>query len=56
MDFMDGYILDVRIESAATSHLKALEVWRCEKCRRFFVDSGDGEPRETDGLPTGALP
>src|SRR3990172_6062044 len=30
MDFVARYILDVRLESAAPSHLKDFEAWRCE--------------------------
>ena len=55
MDFMGRYILDVRLESAAPSHLKDFEAWRCEKCGKLFVDSGDGRPLETETLPEGAL-
>lgn len=55
MDFLGRYILDVRLESAAPSHLKDFEAWRCEKCGKMFVDSGDGVPRVTERLPEGAL-
>jgi len=55
MDFVGRYILDVRLESAAPSSLQAFEVWRCEKCVKMFVDSGDGKLRETEQLPRGAL-
>jgi len=43
MDFVGRYILDVRLESAAPSHLKDFEAWRCEKCGNLFVDPGDGK-------------
>lgn len=55
MDFVGRYILDVRFESAAPSHLKDFEAWRCEKCGRLFVDPGDGRPYETQTLPEGGL-
>ena len=56
MDFVGRYILDVRLESAAPSHLKDFEAWRCEKCGKFFVDPGDGRPHETERLSEDALP
>jgi hypothetical protein len=56
MDFVGRYILDVRLESAAPSHLKDFEAWRCEKCEKFFVDPGDGKPHETENLPKDGLP
>jgi hypothetical protein len=56
MDFVDRFIIDVRLESAAPSHLRDLEAWRCEKCGKLFVDPGDGHPHETERLPSGALP
>jgi uncharacterized protein with PIN domain len=55
MDFVDRYILEVRPESAAPSHLRDLEAWRCEKCGRLFVDPGDGQPHETKTLPERSL-
>jgi hypothetical protein len=55
MDFVGRYILDVRLESAAPSHLKDFEAWRCEKCAKSFVDIGDGETRETEQLPKEGL-
>ena len=55
MDFMGRYILDVRLESAAPSHLKDFEAWRCEKCGKLFVDPGDGRCYETETLPEGGL-
>ena len=55
MDFIASYILEVRLESAAPSHLKDFEAWRCEKCGKLFVDPGDGQPHETKSLPKGAL-
>jgi len=56
MDFLGRFILDVRLESAAPSHLKDFEAWRCEKCGKMFVDPGDGLPHETETLPKWALP
>jgi len=56
MDFVDRYILDVRLESAAPSHLTDFEAWRCGKCGRLFVDSGDGHPHEIERLPKDSLP
>jgi len=53
MDFEGRFILDVRLESAAPSHLKDFEAWRCERCGKLFVDSGDGHLHETDHLPKG---
>lgn len=55
MDFVGRYILDVRLESAAPSHLKDFEAWRCEKCAKQYVDPGDGHPHETEQLPSGSL-
>jgi len=56
MDFVGRYILEVRLERAAPSHLKDFEVWRCEECVKMFVDSGEGQLHETERLPQGALP
>jgi len=56
MDFVGRYILDVRLESAAPSHLKDFEAWQCEKCGKLFVDAGDGKVHETEHLPKDALP
>jgi len=55
MDFIRRLILDLRLESAAPSHLKDFEAWRCEKCGKLYVDFGDGRPHEVDKLPEGAL-
>jgi len=55
MDFVGRYILDVRIESAAPSHLQDFEAWRCENCSKMYVDPGDGKPHEVDQLPRGIL-
>jgi len=55
MDFLGGYILDVRLESAAPSHLKDFEAWRCEKYGKLFVDPSDGQPHEAEHLPQGDL-
>jgi hypothetical protein len=52
MDFEGRFILDFRLESAAPSHLKDFEAWRCERCGKLFVDSG-GKLHETDRLPEG---
>ncbi|MGA2461410.1 MAG: hypothetical protein ABSF82_08320 [Candidatus Bathyarchaeia archaeon] len=56
MNFMGRYIVEVRLESAAPSHLKDYEAWSCEKCEKLYVDPGDGQPHETESLPKGALP
>ncbi|HXZ91091.1 MAG TPA: hypothetical protein VEG61_08510 [Candidatus Dormibacteraeota bacterium] len=56
MDFVGRYLMDVRLESAAPGHVKDFEAWRCDRCGKLFVDRGDGQPHETDGLPKDTLP
>lgn len=56
MDFVGRYIHEVRLESAAPSHLKDFEAWRCDKCGKLFVDAGDGQAHETERLPPDVLP
>jgi ubiquitin C-terminal hydrolase len=56
MDFVGRHIFEVRIESAAPSQLKDVEAWRCEKCAKQYVDTGDGSLHETEQLPSGSLP
>lgn len=46
MDFLGRYVVGMRLESAAPTHLTDLEVWRCESCGTNFGQSGSGELTE----------